>query len=231
MHEIEETAKATQEVAKTTGKVIDASSAFGNFVSKYVGGSFEQAAGIIEDTLKYIRWERQRRLFERAETYANSSGLEMPDRSIPLKFALPLLHSATLEEDDDLQDLWAKLLVNFANKQSGVNVNRIYVDILDRISPFEAHILKVIYCLDFEQVYHAGISTINLPIKAMPMTSELRKENRQPADDVKLAIANLDSVGCLAKGRTIGGGETFAEVNPTHLGKCFFSACALDTAI
>ena len=59
---VNETAKAVQEVAKTTGKAIDAAQNFGGFFSKYVSGSVEQGMGIFEDKLKYMRWERQVRL-------------------------------------------------------------------------------------------------------------------------------------------------------------------------
>lgn len=54
--------KAVEEIARTTGKVIDAGRELGGFLSKYVGGSIEQVAGIMEDKLKHMRWERQVRL-------------------------------------------------------------------------------------------------------------------------------------------------------------------------
>ena len=38
--------KAVEEVAKVTGKAIDAGLELGGFLSKYVGGSIEQAMGI-----------------------------------------------------------------------------------------------------------------------------------------------------------------------------------------
>jgi hypothetical protein len=43
---IKETVKAAQEIAKASGKAIDAGSKFGDFISKYVAGSLEQAMGI-----------------------------------------------------------------------------------------------------------------------------------------------------------------------------------------
>src|SRR5712664_1651930 len=52
--EIEETAKATQEVAKTAGKAIDASRDLGGFFSRIFGGSLEQLVGIGEDHLTAI---------------------------------------------------------------------------------------------------------------------------------------------------------------------------------
>jgi hypothetical protein len=103
--------KAIEEVAKTTGKAIDAGRELGGFLSKYVGGSIEQAMGIVEDKLKYLRWERQIRLTERANAFLTERGLPQPSRNVPLQIAIPLIQGASLEEDDWLQDKWAALLV------------------------------------------------------------------------------------------------------------------------
>ncbi|MCF7956217.1 MAG: hypothetical protein K9M75_10470, partial [Phycisphaerae bacterium] len=102
---IKETAIAAQEIAKTSGKAIDAGSKFGGFVAKYISGPLEQATGIVEDKFKYIRWERQQRLMLRAEDFMKEIGLASPTRPVPLKLAIPLLQGASMEEDDDLQDI------------------------------------------------------------------------------------------------------------------------------
>ena len=115
---VSETAKAVQEVAKTTGKAIDAGKEFGGFISRYIAGSIEQGMGIFEDKLKYIRWERQVRFMRRANQLMKQLGLTQPTRPIPLKLALPLFEAASLEDDDYLQDLWARLLVNAANAET-----------------------------------------------------------------------------------------------------------------
>src|SRR5712692_8992554 len=118
--ELKESAKAVQEVAKTAGKAIDLSEKFGVFITRYVGASLTAAFGIFEDKLKYMRWERQVRLMQRANDFLSNEGFDQPTRVIPLKFAVPLLEAASLEDDDYLQDLWAKLLVNSAIETSGV---------------------------------------------------------------------------------------------------------------
>ncbi len=57
--ELTEAVKAVQEVAKTTSKSIDVVQDLGKFVARFVGGTLEQASGMVEDKLKYLRWERQ----------------------------------------------------------------------------------------------------------------------------------------------------------------------------
>lgn len=224
---IKETAKATQEVAKTASNVIDAGRQMGGFVSRFISGSLEQAVGIVEDKLRYIRWERQQRLIRRAEEYMREQGVSAPNKSIQLKNVVPLLEYATLEEDDNLQDMWARLLVNGTNEATGVNIERSFIEILAQISPLEAQILQVIYALPFESTRNAGIITENLPSSAEIAQEKPEKEYNDPSTVVKLALANLARIGCLKFPATWGGGEVFTQINPTLIGKEFVAACAV----
>ena len=88
---------------------------------------------------------------KRAEDFMREINLSQPTRPLQLKFAIPLLQAASLEEDDYLQDLWAKLLVNAANESSGVDEKRTFIDILERLTPIEARILEKVYSLPFEE--------------------------------------------------------------------------------
>ena len=163
MSDLIEAAKAGQEVAKTASKAIDAGSDMGGFISRYISGPLEQVSGLLEDRLRYVRWERQQRLMMKAEEFRIQQGLPLPDKPIPLKNAVPLLFNATLEEDDSLQDMWARLLINGTNKFTGITIERYFIEILAQISYLEARILQAIYELPFEKTQHTGIVTENLP--------------------------------------------------------------------
>lgn len=231
-NEIIEASKAAQEVAKATAKALGTAEKIGGFVSKYIGGSLEQAMCIFEDKLKYTRWERQERLFLRAQEFLKKEGIETPNNPIALKYAVPLLQAASLEENDDLQDLWAKLLVNFSVAGSSVKVSRTYIDILERISPLEAEIIAKIYSHPYEIMQHNGVLTQKLPEEAIFLPEKkdeatMESIKVEPADDVKLALANLDRLGVLSVGGSMGGGQLFGFLNPTLLGKSFFDACSL----
>lgn len=231
-NEIIEASKATQEVAKATTKALGTAEKFGGFVSKYVGGSLEQAMGIFEDKLKYLRWERQERLFLRAQEFLEKEGIERPNNPIALKYAVPLLHAASLEENDELQDLWAKLLVNYSVASSSIEASRTYIDILERISPLEAEIITEIYSYPYEIIHHNGVGTQELPKTAIVLPENPDEPTRnamkiEPPDEVKLALANLDRLGVLSVRRSMGGGQLFGVLNPTLLGKSFFNACTL----
>ena len=221
---MEEEAKAIQEVAKSTGKAIDAAREAGGFIARFVSGTIEQGMGIFEDRLKYMRWERQIRLMQRAQDFLKLIGLPAPTRPVPLKLAIPIIQGASLEENDDLQDRWAALLVNAANANFHNEVRRSYVAILEQLTPLDAQILDVLYSLPFEKSQHDGIVTAELPVCAR-IKEENEKEFQLPNEEVVISLSNLVHLGCLRPTMTWGGGENFGRVNPTVAGKAFVEAC------
>lgn len=226
-----EIAKAAQEVAKTISKTMDATERLGGFISKYIGGSLQQAVGIFEDKLKYTRWERQQRLFKRAQDFIDNEGANIT-RLLPIKHAIPLLAAASLEEDDYLQDVWARLLVNFTMDISSIEATRTYIDILERLSSLEVQIINAVYINDYDSMHHNGIATRELPYKAIVVSNNPGEETRtvlkiEPSEDIKLALANLDRLSIVSVRRSMGGGQLFGSLNPTLLGKAFFEACTL----
>lgn len=221
-----ESAKAVQEVAKTTGKALDTAREAGGFISRFIAGPLEQGMGIFEDKLKYIRWENQQRFMKRALSLQRRLGLSDPDRAVPLKIAIPLFQGASVEEDGSLQDLWANLLINAAYRKSGVEVQRAYVEILSQLSPTEAQILDKVYALPFNETQYNGVITTDLPY-SVRIGANKDGDLLEPSDEVKLAIANLDRIGCLKTGFSLLGGEMFSRINPTVLGRYFVNACRI----
>lgn len=223
-----ESAKAVQEVSKLAGKMIDSCDEFGRFITDYADASLSVAFGIFEDKLRYMRWERQVRLMQRANSFLAQEGFDKPTRVIPLKYAVPLLQAASLEDDDYLQDLWAKLIVNSVIPTNGALINRTLIDILERLSPVEAKILNVVYEIPYEDMHHHGVCTRNLPESALRLGEHGEQGDKgEPKDEVKFALANLDRLGCISVARSMGGGQLFAQINPTLLGKTLVDACKL----
>ena len=219
----DETAKAVQEIAKTTGKAIDLVNNFGRFIAKFIAGPLEQGIGIFHDKLIYMRWERQARLIKRSKDFLNEVGLSDPTRPVPLNIAIPLLQAASLEEDDELQDRWAKLLVNAGNANSDVVIKRSYISILEDLSPMDARILEKICSVALQE--DESILAYKLPDEAV-----IYKNNMlfpEPSQDVQLSLSNLMRLGCITLPIFMGGRLNFTEVQPTLLGSCLVEACTL----
>lgn len=132
-----------------------------------------------------------------------------------------------MEENDYLQDMWARLLVKSAT-DSGFDLKRMYIDILERLPPFEAQLLEKIYELPFEETQHNRIRTDGLPKEATAGKEGTTHDDwKEPPDEIKFALISLAHVGCISLGRSWGGGELFASINPTQLGKHFVESCKL----
>ena len=217
--DIEETAKAAQEISKTAGKAIEAGEKFGGFISKYIGGPLEQGIGIFEDKLKYMRWERQVRLIERAQRVLNERGYNSPVIPVPPKLAIPILQSASLEENDELQDKWAYMLVNATDPNCKTRIDVKFPRILDELSLYDVRILDII-C---KSVTGFGdcITTTHLPEKVLPPDAPI-SDNEVLSYEIQIALENLIRLGLLRN-------ETFSHqmfrVRVMALGWELYKAC------
>ncbi len=219
----EEEGKAVEEVAKTTGKAIDAAREAGGFLAKYIQGSLEQGIGIFEDKLKYMRWERQVRLMQKADEFLKARGLTHPSRSVPMKIAIPIMQGGSLEENDYLQDYYARLLANAADTNSETEVRRAFISILEDLAPNDAKVLKKIYDVPAEEAKY-GIRTIGLPDSVAvdnPETDKLWV----PSSEMQVIIRNVLRLGLLDTAMMYGGGHHLGKVYQTQLGREFMMAC------
>ena len=222
-----EASKAAQEIAKTTGQGLGIVQKTGAFVSRFIGGPLEQGFGIIEDKLKYLRWERQIRLMDRASVFMEERGSQVTFRPVPLKVAIPIFEAASLEEDDDLQDLWAWLLVNAADANSGIQVKRGLVSILQDFSQMEARLLQAIH----------GAPPLKgvVPTKALPdeylEPVEEETDRGLPPEAVQVGLWNLMRLGCIDSAGTWDSLTGIKRVEITALGKTLINACSASPKI
>jgi hypothetical protein len=219
--------EATKAIAITAGKGIDLAKQMGSFIGQFVKGPAEQFFGIWEDKLKYRRWENQISFMQKVQAKLKCLSVSS-DRPLPMKVIIPLLEYAAVEDNDELQNQWANLLVNFSNGLSGVSMQLAYVEILKSLSPLEVKILSAVYALPFAEVLHNGVATAGLPERAQALDEDRPHNERElpdPSEMVCLALANLDRLGCVSLRSTMGGGQVFRQLNPTYLGRNFVLAC------
>lgn len=160
----------------------------------------------------------------RAQEYLKQLNLDTPTKPVPMQLAIPLLQGASLEESNEIQDRWAKLLVNAADAESGVTVTRNYITILEHLTPYEAILLDKVYSVSEDQV-RKGLWTKNLPGKIIFEAPE--GENMKPHKELELALANLNQLGVIDAHQTWDGTQMMACVSQTILGRAFINACRL----
>jgi hypothetical protein len=148
---IKETAKAVQEVAKTSGKAIDAGVRTGTWLDKMLGEAIGQTvAHVWTDRIKARRieatiynWERAEMLFHKAAARLRKKGVTVT-RPIPPKVALPLLEYATVEHEDDLHTLWAHLMATGMDPGED-EIHRKYVTTLGEMTAKDAAVLAAMF--------------------------------------------------------------------------------------
>lgn len=212
-------------VIDTIGKIAENGTETKKFLSKHFSGTLEEIDGFFKDKISYLRFKNQLSIIEKVNSQIENKGLGNSLNPLPLKLAFPLWESASLEEEESLQDLWANLLTNSINSENDIDLKYIFIDILKRLTPFEAKILKKIYEVSYEKSYKVGVLTNELPGAAKISFSTIEESKLVPSDEVALAISTLSQLGCLhipsyANERMIW------KVCPTILGRKFINACS-----
>jgi len=219
-----ESAKAVQEVAKTTGKAIDAMHHTGEFLAPHVEGVLAQVSGMLEDRLKYMRGVRLIRQGQRFQQELLANGGAAAVRKLPLNFAVDALEQGAMEQDDDLQDIWARLLANAVDATAETQPRRACISIIKDLSPLDVLVLAQIYAVD-QDVHQRAIVTHELPSRAYPAMDDIDlKTLPRPSAEIQVSIANLERLGVAAYGVSWGGGEVFDLVNQSTAGRAFMKA-------
>ena len=223
-----------EEVAKTVSNALDKSEKFGGFITKYFGTTMEQSIGIFNDKLIYWRWENQQNLITKANQKMKKLGIDITTKQIPLKLGLPLIEAASLEDDNELQEIWANLLVN-----SSINfsLERSYINVLEQLSSLEVKILIKIYSnIKYERNIVYRVDATQLP-KSIKITKHIentekvlidtieKKSNTIEESNTHLALLNLSRLQCIEGTISTFGGITFYNtVIPTLFGAKLYEA-------
>ena len=234
--EIIETAKATQEVAKATQKGLEVAEKVGGFFAKVLGEPVDTAVGILGDKLKFMRWERQTRLVDRAEEINRKRGISGREIPVPPKLAIPIIENASLEENDFLQDLWVKLLSSSQGHETSGSVRTAFIDIIKQLEVIDVSLLNLIFNRYSKAVSENVIAPESSPIKVAFPKTEIIKHLGISEKAYEESVDNLMRVRCLCSEVKIIQGIGLGGENPTidkgyericitSLGVCFVLAC------
>jgi hypothetical protein len=210
----------------------------GDVVGKAVAGSVEEWA------------ERRKRLgIDTLESAARM--LDDANRTaspVPGRVLFPLLHAASLEEDDDLRRMWATLLANAADSSRQDDLPPSFVSILRELSPVEAVLL---HALHLEEVqgsrrvdYGSELPTARFnpeKIKISIGTDEGAEESGKffrdlqlPFRNFRVVADNLMRLGLVEQhysGPAYGGldfsSRVYSELTLTPLGHHLVQQCAI----
>lgn len=123
----------------------------GGFLAKVTREPVEAVTGILTDRLRFMRWERQVRLVDRSREIMLERGIGEECRPVPPKIALPIVENASVEDNDELQDLWANLLVSALDPNRPDSIRIAFIDILKQLEVVDVHVLNRAYLRTIER--------------------------------------------------------------------------------
>jgi Abortive infection alpha len=217
-------ADAAKATAETAGKALEQTAGY----MKALESPFRHFVGFYDDKLQFRRWKNQILLLEQAGAILREKGMQKLTREIPLKFGVRLLESASLEEDDELRNKWARLLVNAGDSSTAMDIHIAYVEVLSGMSAFDVKNLATMAKVSLEapkMEYLPVVETGNLPFSAK-LQDEQSNESAAVSEEVGVSLANLARLGCVSPASGWGGIAIFKLMTVTYLGRSLYRACA-----
>jgi Abortive infection alpha len=214
-------ADASGEIAKTTKTALELTGRFGHVFEE----PFKAAATMLGNEIKFLTARRSLTLSSKWNSLMQARGFLAPTRPLPLNFAIPLLTAAILEEDDDLQEAWARLLVNAGDAATEMELRTAYVEILKGMSAFDVKNLAKLAEASLNPspsellAYSAGQRIVSMKVVLPEFSPKYAGDNPLPTG-LSISLANLVRLGCLGSGAPI----TFVTV--TALGIALYRACS-----
>lgn len=150
--------------------------------------------------------ENCQKILLRAKDIKDKFGMDITPP--PLKFSIPFMKQAACEHEEEMYDIWAKLLIEAANKYNPIQLQ--YADILSKISSNEAKLLKKIYKKQQDTVF---LSNVWLVVNQLSMGygktvyykgNKFNKENLIDilypySDKENISIILLEKLGIISK--------------------------------
>lgn len=138
------TASTAAEVAKTTGKALGLVEGAGRFFEQILGPGLNHLGGSFSDWAATFRYENALKLGDKVDAIHKARGINGPTRPINPRLAIPLIQSASIEGDSQLQDLWAGLIANATDPTKLVEARRDFIVLLAALEPLDARCLLAI---------------------------------------------------------------------------------------
>lgn len=115
-----------------------------DFLDRALGRLVVDTVGFLgADRLSAARIVRVVELADKTEARLAQKGVTNT-RKMLLKHLHPILEEASLEDDDDLHSLWARLLAE-ALDPAGADVDKIYIGVLKELRPADAGLLRFMW--------------------------------------------------------------------------------------
>jgi|ERR1044071_62901 hypothetical protein len=113
-------------------------------IVKILAGPAAEEIGLsLRDSVQAWRLKRQIRLFQRVKKICENAGIK--PQAVKMSLLFEIMEKGSLEEDDELQDIWANMLSNAADPKRASLVTTAYPEILKQLCIVEVKFLEGIF--------------------------------------------------------------------------------------
>ena len=162
-------------------------------------GLVTESLGIFTDKIRERRKINQLKLAKKIQEEAKSLNLTVEQfASIDLRELAVIEQHAILEEDETLQSMWAKLIVDSVSNNEDKD-NLTFMNILKEITPLQAKILKFYYEVIINK---REIPSLDKVLKAVVVKNEILKRLNINEDRFAFNISSLMKLGLITQSDT-----------------------------
>ena len=200
-----------------------------SLVRDVAGPASREFGLLVSDQIKYWRLKNLVRISEKYEELKRERGLSGESiRHLRMSVGLPILEKASFEDDDELQQLWANLILSATSSEESyedVDANhKTFANALHSMSKVDCKVLETVVEIGVSGKDSEGISLNGL------MEDEVHRETKIPPEKLGPSLEKLVSLGLayrdakipLKTGGPIGLEYVYA---PTLLGIHMYTAC------
>lgn len=163
-----------------------------SFLGKICMPAAEEAGLLLRDQLRAWRAGNMVRIIEKSKGLLDFDPITFELKASP-RVIWKTLENGSWTEDEKLQNMWAGLLASSCTEDGRDESNLMYIDLLSRITPSEAHILNYIgqKCCRDQDVLHYDITfqANNELIKKIPYLVDF--------DHLTRELNHLESLGLI----------------------------------
>jgi hypothetical protein len=194
---VTELAKADQEQQKTFQAAIDLVRRAGGYLGGVFGPASHELSLLFGEQMRFWRFKNAVNILEKSQALIEARGLK-PDQVKSLGFGegLLLLEAASLEEDEEVQELWARLMANAVDPSAATKAEKVFVDLLKSISAREAVFLDLMAQIEEKGHSFKSIESVDAFGSEMTALAE-SKWRKYPADERAVSVQNLVRLRCI----------------------------------
>lgn len=142
-----------KETAKAAGQVVvDTAADSRKAVAVVFGDAAREVGMMLGDHIRRYRFDNWMKIIDHAQEEVTKRGLTAEQiKTLPFGDTLRIVEACSMEEETDVQSLWARLIANSVDPGSGVEIKKVYLELLGSISPVEAALLDFLFRFRKEQ--------------------------------------------------------------------------------